>query len=307
MASNPLPNGINELMTRGADNCDGLHNHGVAVGVVQNTETAVRNKLNALIAAQGTYNAALSAKSPLGTAVTVADSNAKAFIGRARRIFIESFGDGYSQDWDATGFPDNSTAVPNTQEKRQALMQSLKNYLSSNPAFEVNTPKIVFTAAKADTLFTALATARVAAADGNTFAGQKKALRDAAEIALRTRMSGLIAELGQLLDDTDPLWLAFGLNEPGAPALPDPADGLVLTAGGTGVVIAHWTAGSRSLHSRIYKQVVGVDVSFVNLGLVDDSDHTFTGLPSGQTVRIQIIATNNAGDATPIVAEIVVP
>ena len=307
MASNRLPDGINELFTLGEDNCDGLHNHGVAVGILHYTEAVVRAALTGAQTAQTNYNNALSAKSPLGTAVTVADSNAKAFISTGRRLLIESLGESYNQDWVATGFPDDSTAVPNTQEKRQALLLSLKTYLTNNPSFEVNTPKVVFTAAKAQTLFTALSTARVAAADGNTLAGQKKVLRDAAELNLRVKMSGLIGELGDLLGDTDPLWLAFGLNEPGAAALPDPADGLVLTAGGAGVVIAHWTPGSRSLHNRIYKQVVTVDADFVNLGLVDDNEHTFTGLPSGKTVKIKVIATNNAGDAPAIVAEIVVP
>ena len=57
---------------------------------------------------------------------------------------------------------------------------------------------------------------RSAAADGNNVSGQKKNVRDAAVTKLRNRMSGLMNELGQLLDDNDPLWLAFGLNQPGA-------------------------------------------------------------------------------------------
>ena len=286
---------------------DGLHNHGVAVGVKQNTEAVLQAALTAFTVAQAAHLAAQSAKDAFGTAVAVADSNAKSFIKTGRRILIENLGEEYNQDWDATGFPNNSTAVPGSQEERQALLESLQNYLIANPALEVNTPKLIFTAAKAGALFTALKTARVAAADGNTSAGQKMATRDAAELVLRARMSGLISELGQLLNDTDPLWLAFGLNEPGAPALPDPADGLVLTAGGAGIVIAHWNNAPRALHYRIYKWVVTVDTDFVNLGLVDDSQHSFTGLPSGKTVKIRVIATNNAGDAPVTIAEIVVP
>ena len=41
---------------------------------------------------------------------------------------------------------------------------------------------------------------------------------------------------------------------------------------------------------------------------VSDSDYTFTSLPSGKTMRIQIIAANDAGEAQPsITVEIVVP
>ncbi|HUZ06666.1 MAG TPA: hypothetical protein VMV89_04185 [Candidatus Paceibacterota bacterium] len=49
------------------------------------------------------------------------------------------------------GFPDQSTDVPSTQSKRQALLLSLKNFLTANPSMEVSTPKITVTAAEADT------------------------------------------------------------------------------------------------------------------------------------------------------------
>src|ERR1039457_1825581 len=57
----------------------------------------------------------------------------------------------------------------------------------------------------------------------------------------------------------DPLWLAFGLNEPGATNLPDSADGLVLTAGPAGTVLAHWSTASRATRYRVFKQIDGVD------------------------------------------------
>jgi hypothetical protein len=242
----------------------------------------------------------------LSTAVTVADSNAKSFIGSARRVLINYLGEGYSQLWDATGFPNNSTAVPGTQAEREALLQSLRNYFTANPA-QQNAP-LNITSGQAGALLTALADARTAAAEGNAVAGQKKNLRDAAVKTLRTRLSGLIAELGQLLDDLDPLWLAFGLNEPGATNLPDVVDSLILTAGTAGTVLADWSDTSRATRYRVFKQIVGVDAAFVFVGNVTDSDYTFTGLPSGATVNIRIVAANDAGEAQPSSpAQIVVP
>ena len=243
MASNRLPDPLDDLFTLAEDMTDGCHNHEVTIGLKQNLEVDMRTDLDAAVLAQGIYKTALSAKTGFSTAVTVADSNGKAFIGSARRVLVANYGEGWSQSWAATGFPDQSTAVPSTQGKRQALLQSLKNFFKANPSMEVNTPKVIVTSVLAGTLFTALSTARVAAADGNTDAGTKKNLRDAAEQTLRDRMSGLINELGQLLDDTDPLWLAFGLNEPGATNLP--------------------------------------------------------GLPSGKTVKVYIVAANDAGQAQP--------
>ncbi len=306
MASNKLPISIEPLFTLAEDMADGLNAHEAAIGVKQNKEADVRAALTAAITAQGNFKAAQTAKVALSTAVTVADSNAKAFIGAARRLLVNYLGEGWSQSWEATGFPNQSTAVPDTQAERQALLQSLQNYFIAHAAQE-NVP-LNLTAAQAGVLFTALSDARSNAAAGNTDTGQKKNLRNAAVTALRTRMSGLVNELGQLLDDNDPRWLAFGLNLPSATALPDQADSLVLTAGGAGVVLADWSDASRATRYRVFKQVAGVDTDFVFVTTVTDSDYTFTGLPGTKTVKVQIIAANDAGEAPPSTpAEIVVP
>jgi hypothetical protein len=297
MSSNQLPDGIYELFTQAEDMADGAHNHEAAVGLKQNKELDLRADLAPAIIAQKDYKTAISANTDLGTALTVADSNGKAFISAARRVLASNFGEKYNQSWAGAGFPDKSTAVPNTQGKREALLLSLKNFFTDNPSYEVNTPKLIVTAARADTVWTALVAARTAAKDGNTLAGQKKVVRDATEHALRDRMSGMIAELGQLLDDTDPLWLAFGLNEPGATNLPDSADALVLTAGPAGTVLAHWTAGSRSTRSRVFQLIVGVDNVPVNVKTVTEPETTLTGLPSGKTAQIYIVSANDAGQA----------
>jgi hypothetical protein len=305
MSSNRLPDQIDPLFTLAEDMADGCHTHEVAVGIKQNKETDVRADLTAAITAQAGFKASQTAKTALSAAVTVADSNAKAYISSARRVLISFLGEGYSQTWDATGFPNESTAVPATQGERQALLQSLKNYFTATPA-QANAPLNV-TAAQAGILFAALSDARSAAADGNNVSGQKKNLRDAAIAKLRTRMSGLIGELGQLLDDLDPRWLAFGLNQPGASSLPDQADSLVLTTGGAGVVLADWSDASRATRYRVFKQIVGVDAAFVAAATVTDSDYTFTGLPSGKTLKVQIISANDVGQAQPsVTAEMVV-
>lgn len=308
MSSNRLPNPLADLFTLAEDMADGCHNHETAIGLKQNKEADVRADLAAAIAAQKDYQTALSAKTDLSTAVTVADSNGKAFIGLAGSVLGQFLGTAWSQAWVATGFPDQSTGVPTTQSKRQALLLSLQNYFTANPGYEVNTPKLVVTAARAGVLFNAFSDARMAAAEGNTTAGNKKALRDDAAQNLRYRMSGLIAELGQLLDDTDPLWLAFGLNEPGATNLPDQADGLALTAGPAGTVLAHWSSAARATRYRVFQQIDGVDAIPVNVLTTGESDATLTGLPTGKLVKIYIVAANDAGQAAPSdTVQIVVP
>jgi hypothetical protein len=68
------------------------------------------------------------------------------------------------------------------------------------------------------------------------------------------------------------------------------------------------TRPRRADHYRAYKQVVGVDPDFINVGGPTDPEFTYTGLPSGKTVNIQITAVNSAGESDPCATgSIVVP
>ena len=306
MAANVLPQTLGPLLTLGEDMADGLNTHEVAVGVKQNLEVAVRGALAAVNTAEQNYSNAKAAKVTLTTAVTVADSNGKAFIGTARSVLEPTLGTQPSTAWEPVGYPADSLALPPTQADRQTLLNDMKDYFTANPARE-NAP-LVITAAQAGILFTALSTGRSNANQGNTTAVQKKVLRDAAVKALRKRMRGLIGELEGLLPDDDARWYAFGLNPPGAPETPEVPEGLVLAGNGAGAVAADWSDAPRAGHYRVWKQVVGVDADFVPVGSPTDSDFTLTALPSGATVKVRITAVNDAGESTPgETVQIVVP
>jgi hypothetical protein len=297
MAANDLPRALDALFTLAEDMADGLNTHEVTAGVKQNTQVAMRAAIAAANTAEANYAIAKAAKKTQTTAVTIADSNGKAFIGTARNVLEPFLGAEPSAAWEPAGFPADSLAIPATQAERQALLGKLRDYFTANPARE-NAP-LVITAAQANSLFTALSDARSAANQGNTNAVEKKTLRDAAVTALRKRMRGLIDELEQLLADEDARWYAFGLNPPGAPATPEVPDGLALAGGGPGTVDADWSDAARAEHYRVWKQVVGVDADFVAVGSPTDSDFTLTGLPSGATVKVQITAVNDAGESQP--------
>ena len=306
MASNPIPDKLDDLFTLAEDMADGLNTHGVAIGVKQNTEAAVRATLAAAQTAQNTFDAARSLKTTRSTAVTVADSNAKSFLATARGVLIHYLGATWAQPWEETGFPNQSTAVPAKQIERQALLASLQIYFATHPAQE-NAPLFV-TSANASNHFTALSDTRSALNQTLTDCGQKKAARDAAATALRKQARGLVDELGQLLGDEDPRWLAFGLNMPGSANTPDAPEGLVLAASGAGSINADWADTPRADRYHVSNQVVGVDANFMLAGSPIDSDFTLTGLPSGATVKVQVTAVNAAGESLPsAVKEIVVP
>ena len=67
-------------------------------------------------------------------------------------------------------------------------------------------------------------------------------------------------------------------------------------------------ASARSRLAGLLRQVLTVVAAFVSAATVTDSDYTFTGLPSGKTVRVQIVSADAAGEAQPgTAAEIQVP
>jgi len=97
-------------------------------------------------------------------------------------------------------------------------------------------------------------------------------------------------------------------NQSGASHVPDMPEGLVLAGNGPGVVFADWADTPRAEHYRVEKQIVSVDADFVRAETRDASDATLTGLPSGKTLRVRIVAVNEAGPSVPsAVVEIVVP
>ncbi len=299
MAANPIPAVVAPLLALAEDAADGAHTFQAGIGLKQNLEVNIRADITALRTAEQNYAAAKTAKDTFSSNLQTADSNGRAFIKAASALFKQVISESWSDAWAATGFPDGSTAIPTTQEERLTLLGALRGYFTANPTKEISTATLVITAAKADTLFTALSDARAAVNNGNTDSGNKKAARDAALGNLQNRLRGLIAELGQLLGDNDPRWDAFGLNEPGASATPDVPEGLVVTPGTGHELHADWADARRATRYRVWKQVVTVDADFVAFATVNDSNATLAGLPVGKTVKIRVTAANDAGESVP--------
>ena len=132
--------------------------------------------------------------------------------------------------------------------------------------------------------------------------------RDAALKNLRKRVRGLIGELDTLLEDDDARWHAFGLSMPSDPDTPMPVEELALVAGTPGVIVASWPRAVRATRYRPFVQIVGVDTDFVARDAVHDLTVNLTGFTTGQTVKVNIVAANDAGEAQPGPTEqIVVP
>jgi len=125
----------------------------------------------------------------------------------------------------------------------------------------------------------------------------KREDRDAAEEALRNRLRGLVAELTQLIGETDERWLDFGFNVPADDRMPEVPSDLTVTGGAPGHLVAGWLDAPRAERYRVYKQVVGVDTDFVLAKTVTDSDADLNTFAPGAQVRVRVTALNARGES----------
>lgn len=221
------------------------------------------------------------------------ESNARAFAAKAIGVLKNFLGSQWNSAWAAAGFSGGSLAIP---DDPLPLLGELRAYFTAHPAQEV-TPVLNVTAAACLAQSNALSNARSAVNLAAVTLGQAKQARDAAFRKLFERLSGLRAELGQLLEDDDPLWYAFGFDRPADGQQPGPVSDLVLTAGGPGIVLANWDDARRAERYRVIKQVVGVDPAPVIVtGTLYENELTLQGLPSGKAVKITVLAVNASGD-----------
>jgi hypothetical protein len=198
-----------------------------------------------------------------------------------------------------------SLAIPKSPADCQLLLESLQQYLQAHPEHE-NDPLNV-TIARATELSTSLKSARSEVDRSTVDLKAAKEARDRAEQALRWRMSGLIAELEQLLDDDDPSWYAFGLNRPADRNIPAVPNDLVVTAGLPGSIHVQWAPAVRARRYRIYKKEDG-DTGYQPIATTSDPNAVVNGLKGGSTISVQVTAANKAGESLPSSpAEFVVP
>ena len=297
MAGNPVPDPQDELLALAEDMADGCHNHEVAIGIQHNKEADMRGAITALRTTEAGFGTAKDNRQAAMTTLETADDAAAEFLGKARKVLTNFLGNFWSAAWEPTGFPDLSTAVPKSQEKRMNLCASLKIYFTNVPAHEVAAMGV--TAALAETRFQAVSDGRDAVAMKEELQTVAKQARDTALRNLRKRVRDLINELDTLLADNDARWHAFRLSMPADPDTPEPVESLALTPGTAGVIVASWPRAVRATRYRPFVQIVGVDTEFVARDAVHDMTVNLTGFTTGQTVKVYIVAANDAGEAQP--------
>jgi hypothetical protein len=244
-----------------------------------------------------TYAASRAVRAAAYDAQQLADDAAATFIQKASNMLKNRLGQRWSELWQETGFPNQSTAVPNTLDERMMLLRNLELFFTAHADQPVASQNL--TATQAATLHNNLAAARNAVNASLTDAGEKKEARDRAEEMLVKAMRGLIKELTHLLTNDDPRWRRFGLKRPADPELAEVVSGVVVEGAGAGHLFVRWSGSTRAERYRLRKQVVGTDADFVDGPTVTDLAVNMNTFPSGAKVRVQVVAANEAGDSVP--------
>ena len=241
------------------------------------------------------YKSARATKALAYIALRTARVEADKFCAQARDFLKPKLGTTFSALWAQIGFEGQSLEVPAKDGTRLTLLNGFKAYFLAHNAEESAAFNI--TAARALSVRDALAAAVQTTSDCKFDTRDKRDTQDAAEAALLKKLRCLWTELESILDPMDPRWLKFIDRIPGDPRSPEAVEEVSASAQPGGIITLDWEDTERAAHYKVFKQVVGVDAEPVLFATVDDSDAKVTGLPTGATVKLQIVATNEVGDA----------
>ena len=114
--------------------------------------------------------------------------------------------------------------------------------------------------------------------------------------------------MNDLIAEDDARWAALGFNLPGDSETPEAVEDLDVEPGGPGQLRVDFGKSARAERYQIEVQVVGTDPAFRRVTTVQDGHAELSGLPPGATVKVRVVAANDAGESVPSeVAEAVVP
>jgi hypothetical protein len=298
MATNPTPDDDDVVISLTEELADGCHVHEVSLGIKAQTEAVMRAALLGAKTALMGLGAAKVLRDQKEGLLETADAAGTVVLKNCRMRMVKLYGPKFDANWEAAGWPSQSTAVPENEDERFTLLGAMDLYLTANPGAE--SEAFDTTAALCHTAHEAVSDARGAlnvAESAVTTA--KKTTLPAAMRTLRKRVRGLIVELGNLLAEDDPRWEEFGLNIPANPSAPEAIDDLTLTALGGAKAFAQWPYASRMTGTRIMLKRIGVDDEPVSAGTVGGLEKMLPGLTVGQTIEVFVIAYNDGGDAPP--------
>ena len=267
---------------------------GAILGLHHNTNDKILADLTDLIMAVGGYEQAKTDLYDRRTALKASALTARTHLRKGRDVLKPIFGYTYSDLWTQLGYNDTLKITDDPDDQRSKL-QSLKTYYAAHPTFEI--PALELTATATLALLESLTAAQNAVFAGEGAVEAAMNVRDEKAENMRSRISGLIGELSDLMDPLDPRWLNFGLNMPGADETPDQVTGVKVTLIGPTAAAVKWEASARAQYYRVYTKVHGVEGDPVPVGSPGDLDFTIENLPPNATIDVIVRAVNSGGES----------
>ncbi len=296
MATNRTARTASELEADGERMCDGLRDHGAAVGIKSNVEPVVRPVLEALKAASAAFGQAQSEETRASQAAQAADDANAAFIAQFVHWMSMLWGGQWSERWIGTGLPDRVAGVPRTVAKRFVALNGIAAFLEAHPEFALSHPLVELSAARARGLYEAFSDLDSAANAKRGVTVAAKMARNAAFKAFRKLYRYTIWELGVVLGNDDPRWMIFGLRVPDAAETPEAPRTVSAEAVGGGAIIVKTKGARRARSLNYYRKIVGVDAEPVKVENFRAKELLIDNLPARATVEITIRGVNEAGE-----------
>lgn len=297
MASNIIPKNQDDLLALVHSMVGGLRRHETEIGVKQNTLARLTAVLDAMRAAELAFRRALADWAAARSATKAEDRELARWLTSARGLLSLRLGERWNSRWEAAGFSGHKTSIPTTQAARFALAASLQRYLTEYPELEVASLNLSAEAAQAR--YEAVRASRAELNRTATVRAEALKARDTAYDQLRRRAQWMVTELECLLDENDSRWQAFGLNLPGAGQVPEPVEEFTVRPDGPGALRLTWRHARRAEYCRVFAQAEGVDAALTFRLRVKGREARLEDLPAGRTVRVQLIAANDTGEAAP--------
>ena len=296
MAANPTPTNNRKLLSTCHDLLKGCQALETELGLKQNTAAVMQAAWEAVGDGLALVGLRTKERGTARKALLQADAEGERVISRCRLRLATIFGSRINVQWEAAGFPDRSTMVPEMQDKRLTLLASLAAWFTAQPAH--GSADMGATAATCHTAHEALSDAR--SAENESHARLALAVKEKNRLlrALRGQMRSLIRELNVLMESDDPRWRRFGLNIPARLSAPRPVKKVTLTAHGNGVVYLQWSAARHAKRYRVQVKT-GEAAAFSPAATVHETSTLLRGLTPGQTIAVRVIAANAVDEAAP--------
>lgn len=301
MAANPTPTQVAKLIARSHDLAFACANYGEDIGLKINTGEVMHAALNEATAALAQVRSLTGLRGKRRADFRKADAAVKRTLGHCRLRLVMFYGQAFNVHWDAAGFPDNSTQVPESQAQRSSLLAQLALWFKANPTLESGDMQA--TAAISESVHDAYQTARSAVLSSKTELCQAVQQKDAALNRLRDRYRSLISELTVLLSTDDPRWQLFGLNLPAQPSAPRPvpiAQFEWLPQGGLSV---SWQRGAHATRYRVQARHAG-ETDFTHVVTRHNLEAHLPELTPEPGLELQIIAANEVSESAPYIVNL---